>query len=144
MGWRLKAAGGRIFRMLRTKLTKASRRSLAFTGAVFSAGILIILGALLWSFLDRHDFFSESRRRERCLRQLASAAAGKQAYAEFHGLTNGATVAAADMVEFVEGGWTSLRCPAGGDYAVGGAGEPVACPNHAPHGWQGGRHEGTN
>jgi hypothetical protein len=116
--------------MLRTKMRKTSRRSLAITGAIFTAGFLVIVAGLCWSFLDRNAFFSESIRAKRCRADLARVAAGKASYASFHGLTNGAPVLAEDIVEFVQGGWDALTCPSGEPVAVGAIGGPVTCPKH--------------
>jgi hypothetical protein len=116
--------------MLRTKLTSTSKSALAATGTAITAGILVIVAGLVWSYLDRHAFFSDRVRRERCHRHLLRVAEGKANYAAMHGMTNGAPAAPDDFVEFVKGGWESLACPGTGTYSAGVVGEPPSCSLH--------------
>ena len=110
--------------------TKASRRTLAATGTLFTVLFLVILSAMGWAYLDRHAFFSDQVRRERCGQAMERIARGKQAYAGLHGTTNGTVVATEDLVEFIEGGWETLKCPAGGTIDPGALGKPAKCTVH--------------
>ncbi|HEY8240949.1 MAG TPA: hypothetical protein VIH35_05855 [Kiritimatiellia bacterium] len=118
--------------MLRTKLTRASRKTLAATGTLFTAAILVIVAGVVWSYLDRHAFFSDRVRRERCHRHLLRMAEGKDSYCAMHTLTNGAAIPPEDFVEFVKGGWESLTCPGSGTYSAGAVGVPPSCSAHGP------------
>jgi hypothetical protein len=108
-------------------MRKSGKRSLVFVGTVFTAFGVLAVGGLAWSFLAGHDFFVPSRQKARCLRNVGTVAAAKAAYALEGGLTNGAPVTAEQLVDLVEGGWRTLRCPKGGAYGIGAVGDPVKC-----------------
>jgi hypothetical protein len=111
-------------------MRKVGRKTLALTGALFILGFVFVILGLLWAVLDRNHYYSESVRHDRCDHNRMRIDAGMEGYRALHGLTNGAPVDTADFIEFVEGGWATLKCPGGGTYKIGAVGEKAVCSLH--------------
>lgn len=100
---------------------------MARVGTVFTGLIVVVAAGLLWVYLDRHAFFCPQIRQVRCIRNLERIAQAKEQYAQEHQLTNGSPVTAEQIVEVIEGGWTSLRCPGRGAYTIQPVGANPRC-----------------
>lgn len=112
---------------------KKARKNMAGLGVFFTSLVLLALVGLSWSFLDRHGFFIPAVQRNHCLRNLERIAQTQADYAKDHELTNGTPVTAEQLVEYLDDGWNSLRCPGGGTYTIHPVGEPPTCSESTHH-----------
>lgn len=108
-------------------MRKVARKNYVWVGYFFTAILAVAAFGVFWIYLDRHAFFCPQVRQARCIGNLERIAAAKAEYAEEYRLTDGAPVTAEQIVEIVEGGWKSLRCPGGGTYTIQPVGTDPQC-----------------
>ncbi|MFH0952830.1 MAG: hypothetical protein V1873_00715 [Verrucomicrobiota bacterium] len=115
-------------------LNKTARKNMVAMGVFITAIVLVAAGGTAWGLLNRRAFFLPALQRSRCVRNLELIAKAKAEFRQEHDLTNGAPVAAEQLVDYVPDGWNNLRCPGRGTYTIRPVGQPPECsaPGHAP------------
>ena len=100
--------------------------------AFISLIVLIAAGAFVVGMLRDRCFFCPIMQKNRCVTQLEAIDSAKRQYGEELGLTNGAPVAADQLLDTLPGGMKSMRCPGGGRYEINPVGVPAKCskPEH--------------
>ena len=101
-------------------------------GVAITASFALVLLSLGWVFLDQHDYFSESVRARKCQAHRKLIAEAKVAMARANELTAGTTISEAELLDWVDGGINTLRCPSGGSYTLGNPASPATCSKHGP------------
>jgi len=114
------------------KREKQLRKEMAILGATFTTILLLAGAGLLWVVLDRNDFFLPGVKQGRCIANLERIAHAKAELARDRDLTNGAPITTDQILDYVEGGAHSLKCPAGGTYSINPVGRSPQCsvPGH--------------
>ena len=100
-------------------------------GVAMTASFFLVLLALGWTYLDQHDYFSESVRARKCGVHLQRIDAAKSAMHEAGELPTGREPALNEILDWVEGGTKSLQCPSGGTYTLGVPPTPARCSRHS-------------
>lgn len=108
-------------------MRKVAQKNYVWVGYFFSGILALIAAGFFWVYLDQHAFFCPQIRQTRCIRNLERIVEAKALYAEEHQLAAGAPVTAEQIVEVIEGGWKSLRCPVRGSYTIQPVGTDPQC-----------------
>lgn len=95
---------------------KSRKRMLSLIGGAILA--LIVFFVMLWIRVDRAHS---------CVSNLMAIDCAKEQAAFAKGLTNGDAVDASLLDPYIEGGFKSLMCPAGGEYSVNPIGKDPRC-----------------
>jgi len=109
---------------------KDPRKNMVWIGVLLTATALVFALAYAYIYLDRHCFFSSALQQQRCLGRLREIVRAKQEFQKEWGVTNGTAVTGNQLVEFVNGGWLTLRCPARGEYRINALGSDPVCAIH--------------
>jgi hypothetical protein len=109
-------------------------KSFVAVGAIFTAILVLALGAFLFFYLRDRGFYCPVIQKKYCAQSKQTVERAKSDLQRAHELTNGAPVTSEQLIEFLPLGWKSLRCPGGGTYTIQPLGEPVVCsiPEHNP------------
>jgi hypothetical protein len=113
-------------------MRKILRQNLVIVGAVLSSIVLVVAGAWLIVFLQKHCFFCPIMQRNQCVKNLESIERAKEECRAEFGLTNGAAITTEQVIELLPGGMKAFSCPGGGVYSIRPLGENPTCsiPGH--------------
>jgi hypothetical protein len=111
-------------------MRRSRDKSLAAMGTVFTGVVLFFLAGAVFYFFNERDFFSESLRMKRCRSHLNVIFDAKRELARDIGLAPNAPVAPDQLIDALDGGWKTLRCPSGGTYELGSVTSTPWCTIH--------------
>jgi hypothetical protein len=108
-------------------MRKTARKNYVWVGYFFTGLFALAAAGVFWVYLDQHAFFCPQVRQARCIGNLERIVEAKALYAGEHPVAAGAPITAEQIVEVIEGGWKSLRCPGRGTYTIQPVGTDPQC-----------------